>query len=974
MNIKQKILSDITCHMKYSKFLPIEQRRETWEELVTRNKNMHIEKFPQLKDEIEKAYEMVYNKKVLPSMRSLQFAGKTIELNNSRIFNCAYLPIDDYRSISEIMFLLLSGCGVGFSVQNHHIDLLPEIITPTKTKRFLVGDSIEGWADAVKILVKAYLKGGPLPRFDFRDIRPKGAKLITTGGKAPGPEPLKECLFQIQKIFERKQSGDKLTSIEVHDIICHIADAVLSGGIRRAALISLFDIDDEEMLTCKFGNWWETNPQRGRANNSAVIIRHKIKKSKFEEIWKKIKASGSGEPGIYFSNDPNMGTNPSMRAGTKILTTNGIINIEDLQDKTFKVKNLKGEISDAKCWLSGKDKQLYEITLKGGHKYFCTPEHKWPIWNGKSWEKKQTNEIIKGMKLPTIKEEYLFEGNIGSYEDGFVLGWCLGDGNLSISNVGKKQVGFVFSKEDQEQGISDYIINILNKWGDTNINGHFHKHGTLEIQTTNNKIINKFESFGFKHKSEGLPTKLWNECTEEFRKGLIDSLFSSDGCISEKRSKRITFNSSYELLIRELSELLGFYGIKNNVTEKIIEGKFPNKKYNGKLFKGYTLNIVDNFSLIHFNKLFQLKHTLKNNKLEILINSIKRKNNKNSDKIEIIDIKLSDIKEDVWDISVYDTTHCFQISHCITGNCGEISLRPNQFCNLTEINASDIESQEDLNERSRVAAFIGTLQAAYTDFHYLRDVWKKTTERDALLGVGMTGIASGVVLNLDLTQAAQISKDENERIAKIIGINKASRVTTVKPSGTSSLILGCSSGIHAWHDNYYIRRIRVGKNEAIYTYLSIYHPELIEDDFFKPNIQAIISVPQMAPKNAIVRDNETALSLLERVKKFNIEWVREGHRKGTNSNNVSATISIKDDEWDEVGEWMWKNKNTYNGLSVLPYDNGTYTQAPFESITKEKFEEIINSLHNIDLTKVVELDDNTSLSDNLACAGNNCEL
>jgi ribonucleoside-triphosphate reductase (thioredoxin) len=211
---------------------------------------MHQEKFPQLKEEIEDVYKMVHDKKVLPSMRSLQFAGKPIAINNSRIFNCSFLPIDDWRSFSEIMFLLLSGCGVGYSVQKHHIEKLPEIRIPKKTRRFLVGDSIEGWADAVKVLIKSYFGiTSALPVFDFRDIRPKGAELITVGGKAPGPEPLKECLFQIQKVLDRKKDGEQLTPIEAHDIICHIADAVLSGGIRRAALISLFDLHDNEMLT-----------------------------------------------------------------------------------------------------------------------------------------------------------------------------------------------------------------------------------------------------------------------------------------------------------------------------------------------------------------------------------------------------------------------------------------------------------------------------------------------------------------------------------------------------------------------------------------------------------------------------------------------------------------------------------------------------------------------------------------------------
>jgi len=616
MNITQEILSDIVVYNKYAKYLPNKQRRETWEELVTRNKEMHQEKFPNLKEEIEDVYKMVYSKKVLPSMRSLQFAGKPIDINNSRIFNCSFLPIDDWRSFSEVMFLLLSGCGVGYSVQKHHIEKLPEIRIPRKTRRFLVGDSIEGWADSVKVLLKSYFGiTTARPVFDFRDIRPKGAELITVGGKAPGPEPLKECLFQIQKVLDRKEDGEQLTSIEAHDIICHIADAVLSGGIRRAALISLFDLHDNEMLTSKHGAWWELNPQRGRANNSAVVIRSKVTKKDFNELWGKIVASNSGEPGIYFSDDKDWGTNP----------------------------------------------------------------------------------------------------------------------------------------------------------------------------------------------------------------------------------------------------------------------------------------------------------------------------------------------------------------------CCEIALRPFQFCNLTEINVSNIESQEDLNKRVKAGAFLGTLQAAYTNFHYLRDIWKRTTEKDALVGVGMTGIGSGIVLKYNLEEAAKEAKKTNEEIANILGVNKAARVTTVKPSGTSSLVLGTSSGIHAWHNDFYVRRMRLGKNEALYQYLSQNHPELVEDDFFKPEIQAVVSVPQKAPDGAIYR-TESPMDLLERTKKFNMEWVKAGHRKGANTNNVSATISVKQDEWDSVGEWMWKNKNTFNGLSVLPYDNGSYTQAPFEDISKEKFQEMESHLNNIDLRKIIEMTDETDLKDQAACAGGACEV
>ena len=618
MQLNNRILSDITVHMKYARYIPELKRRETWDELVTRNKEMHLKSYPALKEEIEDVYKFVYDKKILPSMRSMQFGGKPIEISPNRIYNCAYMPINSLASFSECMFLLLGGTGVGYSVQKHHVNLLPPINKPytKRTKRYLISDSIEGWADSIKVLMKSYLNGrSSKVIFDFSDIRAKGARLITSGGKAPGPQPLKECLLKIEGLLETKEDGTKLSTLEVHDIVCYIADAVLAGGIRRAALISLFSADDNEMISCKSGSWWELNPQRGRANNSAVLMRHKITNSFFMDLWKRVELSGAGEPGIYFNNDKDWGTNP----------------------------------------------------------------------------------------------------------------------------------------------------------------------------------------------------------------------------------------------------------------------------------------------------------------------------------------------------------------------CCEIALRPFQFCNLCEVNVSTIESQEDLNERVKAASFVGTLQAGYTNFHYLRSIWKDTTEKDALIGVSMTGIGSGKILGYDMTLAAEIVKKENTRVAKLIGINKSARTTTVKPAGTTSLTLGTSSGIHAWHNDYYIRRIRVGKNEAIYNYLASNHPELVEDCAFRAHDTAIISIPQKAPEGSILR-TESPFQLLERVKKVAQEWVLPGHRTGSNTHNVSATISLKEDDWDLAGKWMWENRNHYNGLSVLPHDGGTYTQAPFEDITKEKYEEMNVHLMNIDLSKVVEDDDNTNLTGELACAGGACEI
>ncbi len=238
----------------------------------------------------------------------------------------------------------------------------------------------------------------------------------------------------------------------------------------------------------------------------------------------------------------------------------------------------------------------------------------------------------------------------------------------------------------------------------------------------------------------------------------------------------------------------------------------------------------------------------------------------------------------------------------------------------------------------------------------------------------MTGIASGNVLSLNLEEAASVVKKENARVAGIIGINKAARCTTVKPSGSTSCVLGTSSGIHAWHDNYYLRRVRFNKSESIYSYLKSVNPSMVEDEFGNEGMGAVVSIPQKSPDGAILR-TESTIEMLKRVEKFNLEWVHRGHRTGDNTHNVSATAYIKEEDWEEVGDWMWSRRANYNGLSVLPYDGGVYKQTPFESISKEQYEALVGAINPIDLTKVREDNDYTSFAAETACSGGGaCEL
>jgi ribonucleoside-diphosphate reductase alpha chain len=617
-HMDKKALSDITVFNKYAKFVPALNRRENFAEISTRNQAMHIEKYPTMADQIRDVYaNFVDTKRVLPSMRSLQFGGRPILLNEARIFNCAYAPAESPHFFSELMFLLLGGTGMGYSVQKRHVSKLPKVKLPESDGeyKFQVQDSIIGWSDAIKVVAKAFFNAGTLPVFDYRDIREKGSELVTTGGQAPGPAPLKACVDQLTALL-RTAVGRKLKPIEVHDMACIVADAVLAGGIRRAAMISLFDRDDEEMLAAKSGEWYITHPYRARANNSAVLPRGEVSEEEFAALMKRVEDSGCGEPGVYWTNNKDWGTNP----------------------------------------------------------------------------------------------------------------------------------------------------------------------------------------------------------------------------------------------------------------------------------------------------------------------------------------------------------------------CCEIALRPYQMCNLTEINASAITDQHNFNEASSAAAFIGTLQAGYTDFHYLNPKWKIACEKDALLGVSMTGIASGTVEPLDMEEAAKHALDTNAAVAKQLGIKKAARVTCVKPAGTTSLVLGTSSGIHAWHAQYYIRRMRAGKDEALAQYMMKVAPSLVEQDVYVPH-QVVLSFPQKAPDGATVR-TETMNSLLERVKNVSQNWVAAGHRNGVNQHNVSCTISVKDNEWAELTKWMWDNKSHYNGISVLPFSGAeAYPQLPFEDITKERYEEMLPMLASINIGHVFEENgDAVDLAAESACAGGACEI
>jgi len=614
--MSKEFLSKLVHYRTYAKYLPEELRRESRDETIKRNMDMHIRKFPQLAEPIEKAYEQVYAGRVVPSMRSFQFAGEAIERRNNRMFNCSFINITKYRDFADLFYMSMSGVGVGFSVKKTHIKSLPAIPEGAVEAPYVIADSAEGWCDSLMELFR-----NPDLQFDYTTIRPMGAPL-STGGTASGPKALIKMHANVRAIL-RKAVGRQLTPFECHRISCLIADCVVVGGVRRGALISLFDVDDEELLNCKANNWWEKYPELARANNSAVLRKDDPDfKDKAGRVIDACFAGGQAEPGLSLTNDDDMGFNP----------------------------------------------------------------------------------------------------------------------------------------------------------------------------------------------------------------------------------------------------------------------------------------------------------------------------------------------------------------------CHEIALKSMGVCNLTEINAAQCFSKEDWLKAVVSATIIGTLQATYTDFKYVQPEWKKNADDEALLGVSITGQAEAqaILTPENLSEGAKTAVEVNKLWAAKLGIKPARRITTTKPSGTSSSWLGTTAGVHAGHEIRYIRRVRMDKSSALSKALSKRFPAFVVDDPFNSN-DMIMQVPIKLYDTTLLRSQETAVQCLERVKALYDNWILPGHVEGPNTHNISLTINYHEHEKEAIRRWMLDNRNSYYGISLIPYDGGDYKYLPYSQPPHPEVFEILDKAfvliaEDFRFEDIKERKDNTDFKGEVACAGGACSL
>lgn len=732
-----RALQEFTRISRYSRYRPDLMRRETWSEQVDRVFGMHkaffADRFELIADEFAFAQAMVLEKKVLPSMRSLQFGGPSVLRKHARMYNCSATFVDRPRAFQEIMWLLLCGTGVGFSVQTHHIAKLPDIapLDNTKTVLHIAEDSIEGWADCLGAMLSSYfVSDQPFPQyfgkrieFDLSNIRPKGSPISDMGGTAPGSAPLKNSLANIEKLLQRcvKNGQTRLKPIDAMDIICHASDSVLAGGIRRSALITVFSAHDSEMVNAKTGNWFMENGQRGRSNNSALLLRDKVSKEEFNTIIESVKTFG--EPGFIWSDDTEVVFNPCVPADTRIMTDTGLKQVSDLIGIPF-------------------------------------------------------TAVVEGKHY-------------------------------------QSRTGFV-------------------------------KTGTRRV---------------------------FKVSTEE----------------------------------------------------------------------GYELRATENHKIMTYKGWVEMQY-LCNNMLIKLANPV------GPNLYATVIAVESDEVCDVYDATV-DGIHAFDANGMYVHNCAEISLYPvdeltgntgTQMCNLTEINSGALKTEQDFYEACKASAIIGTFQAAYTKFGYLGAIAERVVEREALLGCSMTGIMENPSICMNpsiLRKGASIIKEVNKIVAAKLGINPAARTTAVKPAGSTSCLLGSSSGIHPAHSRKYFRRVQVNKLEGPQAFFSKYNPDAIENSVWSANqSDNVITFLCETPADALTNVDLTAVDFLKFVKLVQENWVNEGRDlalcvKPWLQHNVSNTVTVKPSEWGDVASFIYENRKNFTGISILPSSGDkTYKQAPFESI------------------------------------------
>jgi len=962
-----KVLSDYTFASRYARYDKNKKRRETWHEAIERVKNMHLFKYPMAADDINWAFEHVHNKVALGSQRALQFGGDPILKRNAKIYNCISAYCDRPRFFQECTWLLLNGCGTGFSVQQHHVAKLPDFQISKSTdlseeKNYKIDDSIEGWSDALGVLTASYIPHsefydfhGKKVTFDYSAIRPKGSSLSYGVGKAPGHEPLEKALEKIREVFNKSvdAGNKKLRTIDAYDIIMHASDAVLSGGVRRSATLAMFSVDDELMFNAKIGNWYYENPQRARSNNSALLLKNNTGREDYHRLFESTRQFG--EPGIIWSHSTEQLFNPCVTADTIIATKDGTNIVSELIGKQFNaLVDGKAYFSNEKGFWKTGNKEVVKLAFASGRELKCTPNHQ--ILTVDGW--KEAKDITSEDKVIINNHSNFNDKNIdiysSDYAKGYLLGSFIGDGNLSRESAEVKWWG------ENKHNYRKDGYELIEQAGFTN--GH---HGcSVKEDSINSYVgISSKKLYEFAKEKMCLSTNEDIKCLSKkaitgswsYLSGLIAGYFDADGTVSFNQEKgnsiRITSVQNENLINLQIA--LNSFGILSKIYKNrrdegfrmLPDGNGGKKEYYTKA--SHEIH-VSGEGIETFFRNIKIRNKNKLDKVKKIVDSRKRMPNR-SVFLDNIVLKSDFGKEDVYDCTIPEVS-AFDANGVYVHNCVEIGLygyddQGNsgwQACNLSTINGAKLQNKENFALAAKVASVIGTLQAGYTDFAYLGKVSESIIRREALLGVSMTGIMDYPSITLDknnLREMAGIVLQTNEDIANKIGINIAARTTCVKPEGTASCLLGTSSGIHPAHARRYIRRVQSNNTETPIQHFKLYNPTAIEPSLWSANgTDEVISFLIEMPEHVVTKDSISAVQLLETVKLVQENWVEAGKRLEKcvhpwMSHNVSNTINVKDNEWEDVENFIYDNRESFAGISLLPATGDLdYPQAPFSKI------------------------------------------
>jgi ribonucleotide reductase, class II len=963
----------------YSRWLEEQGRRENWPETVKRYIDFiqkHLgDKIPA--KVLRKIEENVITFNTMPSMRFLWAAGLPAEQDNVTIYNCSFDVVNRVEAFAEALYILMCGCGYGFSVENKYVSqlpIIPENILPNG-QIHEVEDSKVGWADSVKILMNGLYEGYDI-EMHYNKVRKAGERLKTMGGRASGPGPLVQLHSFIKGTFYSAR-GRKLTDEECHDIMCEIAQIVVVGGVRRSSEISLSDLSSKLMQKNKTGNF---PVRRYMANNSAVY-NTKPDIVTFMNEWAALIASGSGERGIFNleaskkmaperrNSSMISGTNPCVIGDTEILTKDGYVTIESIANQEVEIWN-GFEWSTVTPKITGYNEPLVNVTLSDGRTLVCTEYHKFHISTSYKGDVEVINaiDLESGMKL--IKNDFpVLEHGLDlkyPYSQGFVS--AEGMDGYSFVWIYKPKYKCIDRLKENFRTISEQDA-----------------YDRVRLSFKEPMLPKNFVPLGYNLKS-----KLdW-----------LSGLFDGDGTeLKEGGLQLVSVDKSFLL---DTQKLLSTVGIQSKVVSANKAGKrlMPDGKGGMALFDCKESNrICIGAKQMQFLKKLGLKCER--------MSFDKYPQRDASQFVTVVDVTEAGIAEKVYCFNE-PKRHLGIFNGVLTGQCAEIQLRPEEFCNLSEVVARAEDDIDTMLEKIETATWMGIIQACFTHFPYLNSNWAKNCEEERLLGVSITGQMDAP--HLFTKEALRAYKSRAIKIARkaseVMGIPMPTAITCVKPSGTVSQLVDSASGLHARFSKYYIRRYRISAGDPLFRMVRDQGIKVSPEngqrkqDFNKANKiyeaaensteglkQAkgicpifdpagwsedmvntwVVSFPVAAPKGAVIVEDVSAIEQLEWYKKIQKNWCEH---------NASITVYVKPDEWLSVGDWVYKNWEIVNGISFLPVSEHVYEQAPYEKLTKEEYDKMNKDFPKIDYTQLsrYEKEDNTEGAKSLACTSGICEL